>query len=813
MMEQANIPGYRIVRELGRGGMGTVYLAVQESLGREVALKLMSPQFAADAMATERFLREGRIAARLAHRHIVSVYDVGVHAGQPYLAMEYMAGGAISTSALHAPSAVLQIVREIALALDHAHDEGVIHRDLKPENILRRKDGSHALADFGIARSLHTDAVADPALTREGTTIGTPYYMSPEQLQAQPLDGRSDLYSLGVVFYQLLMGRLPYSGTGDMPVGMQHIHSPVPRLPEELDRHQPLIDALMAKSPNQRPASGAELAKRIEAIQTNPSVAVMTQAMPAWSPANRKPWIVAAGLIVALAGVGGFLALTHQSAPTPVPASAARAGSSALADALKTTERSIAVLPLVNASKDPEQQFFSDGLSENLIDTLSRFDGLKVIGRMSSFQFRDDKGDSAVIGAKLGAAYLLGGSVQRAGDLVRISASLVKAADGSTLWAEHYDRPYKDLFALQDEITNAVAGALQAKLLSPEAAARQDDRPPSGNIEAYNAYLQGLKHWHDEEFSKAAESMTQAVQLDPGYAMAWAQLSGSWSTVSTFWDKSPEAASEHMRIARLAADKALQLAPELGPAHAALAYLKVYHLDHQGALTGCRRAVQLAPKDGTVLNGCGYLFAQVGKLGEAIALRARLLSTEPLYTINYLQYANLLMAAGRTDEAEKYLRTAENLPQTNPKWRPKIVFSRMVDAMMRGDAKAAMGIAAELPAENRELYTALAAQAGPDRATADAALANALANKNRADTNPYLIAQIYALRGDAGHAMEWLQRASTGDFIFLPTDPIIMNLRDDPGFIAFCQKIGLPPPSEVETLSIDQIRASSVAKS
>ena len=470
-------------------------------------------------------------------------------------------------------------------------------------------------------------------------------------------------------------------------------------------------------------------------------------------------------------------------------------------------ERSIAVLPLVNASKDPEQQFFSDGLSENLIDALSRFDGLKVIGRMSSFQFRDDKGDSAAIGAKLGATYLLSGSVQHAGELVRISASLIKATDGRTLWAEHYDRPYKDLFKLQDEITNAVAGALQAKLLSPEAAARQDDRPPSGNIEAYNAYLQGLTYWHNEDFRNAAKYMTRAVQLDPGYAMAWALLSGSWSTVAMFQNEPPAEASEHMRIARAAADKALQLAPELGPAEAARAYLKIYHFNHQGALTGCRRAVQLAPKDGTVLNGCGYVLAQVGKPGEAIPLRARLLSTEPLYTINYLLYAKLLMATGQLDEAEKYLRTADSLPLPNSYWRSWIIFSRMVDAMMRGDAKAAMDIAAEMPTKERALYTALAAQAGPDRTAADAALANALASNHKADAEPYMVAQIYALRGDAAHAMEWLQRASSGDLVFLPTDPLILNLRNDPGFIAFCKKVGLPPPNEVETLSFDQIRA------
>ncbi|MBS0556975.1 MAG: protein kinase [Proteobacteria bacterium] len=806
------IPGYRIVRELGRGGMGTVFLAVQDSLGREIALKLLAPQFVADAVSTERFLHEGRIGARLAHRHIVSIYDIGVHAEQPYLAMEYMPGGAVKTGIQIAPSAALEIVRQIALALDYAAGEGVIHRDLKPENILRRKDGSYALSDFGIARALRADGTNSLEVTQEGTTVGTPHYMSPEQLQAHPLDGRSDLYSLGVVLYQLLMGQLPYLGTKDMPVGMQQIHSPVPRLSEDLVRYQPLIDSMMAKAPERRPGRGVEVASTIEAIQTNPGMAVVTQGMDTLSSARRKPWFVAAGLAIALAGAVGYFALTHQSAPMLAQVSAAKASSGVPADVPKVAEPSVAVLPLVNASKDPEQQFFSDGLSENLIDTLSRFDGLKVIGRTSAFQFRDSKDNSATIGAKLGVAYLLSGSVQRAGDLVRISASLVKAADGSTLWAEHYDRPYKNLFALQDEIAQAVAGAMHVKLLSSGAVASQDDRPPGGSIEAYNAYLQGLKYWHNEEFPKAAEYMTQAVQLDPGYAMAWAQLSGSWSTVAAFQNEAPEVADEHMRIARNAADKALQLAPELGPAHAARAYLDVYHFDHNGALAGCRRAEQLAPKDGTVLNGCGYLFFQVGKLGEAIPLRARLLTTDPLYTVNYLQYANLLMAAGRLDEAEKYLRTADSLPQPNPFWRQKILFSRMSDAMMRGDAKTAMEFAAQMPARYRDQYTALAAQAGPDRAAADTALANALASKGKADANPYLIAQIYAVRGDATQSMEWLQRASAGELIFLPTDPLIMNLRDDPRFIAFCQKVGLPQPRDVETLSIDQIRAAVVTK-
>ncbi|GAA5002010.1 winged helix-turn-helix domain-containing protein [Pseudoluteimonas lycopersici] len=487
-----------------------------------------------------------------------------------------------------------------------------------------------------------------------------------------------------------------------------------------------------------------------------------------------------------------------HAAPAPVVAAA---------PVVPAMERSVAVLPLVNASNDPNQQFFSDGLSDNLIDALSKFEELKVIGRNSAFQFRDSKDDSAAIGRKLGATYLLSGSVQRAGDVVRINTSLTKAADGSTQWAEHYDRPYKDLFALQDEIASAVARALQAKLLPENAESKQDDRPPSGNLDAYNAYLQGLKYWHDENFRKAAEYMTQAVQLDPGYAMAWALLSGSWSTVATFWNEPPAVAEEHMRIARDAADKALRLASALGAAHAARCYLDVYGFDQRAALAECRRAVQLAPGDGTVLNGSGYVFAQVGKLGEAIQSRKRLLSIEPLYLINYQQYARLLMLAGRLDEAEKYLRTAESLPQANPYWHSSAVFFRMVIALVRGDADAAMNIAEQTPSKYRGMNEALAAQISSDRAAADRTLAALLDDKAFVKDHPYEIAQVYALRGDAGHAVEWLQRASTHDLVFLPLDPLILQLRDDPRFIAFCKQNKVLPPGENEALSIDQIRA------
>ena len=524
------------------------------------------------------------------------------------------------------------------------------------------------------------------------------------------------------------------------------------------------------------------------------------------SASGSKRIFTLAGVLIAVA-IGWYFrghALPLQPAPH-----AASASTTSTQPRLSDT-RSIAVLPLVNASNDPQQQFFSDGLSENLINTLSRFDGLKVIGSMSSFQFRDGKADSVTIGRKLGVAYLLSGSVQRAGDVVRISASLVKAIDGSTLWAEHYDRPYKNLFALQDEIAHAVTGALQVKLLSPEAAAQQDDRPPSGNIEAYNAYLQGLKIERDDGFGyKANQAFARAVQLDPGYAAAWAHLAGTWTGIAQYWDDDFEAAREHLGKARLAVDKALQLAPDLGIAYVDRAWvLAASGSDYRDVLTDCRHAVQLAANNGTVVFGCSWLQARYGKLGEAIGLRERLLSIEPLIAGNYPPHAEMLMAVGRLDEAEKLLSIADGLSYPSS-------YEHMMAAMLRADANAAMHIATQAPTDQRDLYMALAAQIGPDRAAADAALAKIVANKTLAEGHPYQVAQLYAVHGDADKTMEWLEHTRTkpkrGGITLLRAqllyDPFLLRFRDDSRFIAICKKIGLPPPSESEALSIDQIRA------
>ena len=489
----------------------------------------------------------------------------------------------------------------------------------------------------------------------------------------------------------------------------------------------------------------------------------------------------------------------HETAKAATPASPA------------TASHSIAVLPFVNASRDADQQFFSDGLSDNLIDALSRFEGLKVIGRMSSFRFRDGKEGDKAIGDRLGVAYLVAGSVQRADDMVRINASLTRVADGSTLWAEHYDRPFKDLFALQDELAQAIATALHAKLLSAEDGARQGERPPSGNIAAYDAYLRGMQAFYRDDTPGIIEYQQLATRLDPGYASAWAQLGIAWTFLGETEGWGTPLANRDYARARTAIDTALRLSPDLGVAHGALGNLLFTDgIDWNGALAELRRATLLDPNNGQSQGGLSRVLAATGKLREAIEHRDRYLSIEPLFAANYYHHAQLMLAAGRLDQAEQDLRIVSELePAPHPSRKLAWI------AIVRGDAHAALEVAKAQPAASRGIDIALAAQIGPDRAFADAAVARMLADQAVSRANPYLVAQVFALRGDAGRTVEWLERAwaiRDTSLHLLLYDPLILRLRKDPGLAAFCAKVGLPPPDASEALGMDQIRALLAAK-
>jgi TolB-like protein/Tfp pilus assembly protein PilF len=461
---------------------------------------------------------------------------------------------------------------------------------------------------------------------------------------------------------------------------------------------------------------------------------------------------------------------------------------------------SIAVLPLANESGEAKQQYFSDGISEDLITALSQFPGLKVIGRTSAFQFRDPKEGSRSIGAKLGVAHLLEGSVRRSGEIVRVSAELIDTTDGSTEWSEHYDRAYKDLFALQDEITRAVAGALRAKLLPGEHAAAQSERPPGGSLEAYNALLQGRFYFYrvtEADTRKAIESYTQAAQLDPRYALAWSELSKAWTGLGqAFLGGAP--AQEAYAKAREAAERALALSPELAAAHVARGYLlRSADFNWRGAEAEFRRALALAPNDSEAKFRLGSQLAEFGELEPAIELTRQALATEPLRAVWYNWLAMYLLGLHGLDEAEQAVRKGIELQSAAP-------FNRFVLTMIeiqRGHVEAALAAAQQEPSGSwRDAALALTRQIGSDRSAADAALSTLIEEDDAGDF-AYQIAEVYALRNDATKTFEWLERVWSQrdtDIGMLLFDPFILRYKDDPRFAAFCRKVGLTTPAEIQ---------------
>ena len=512
--------------------------------------------------------------------------------------------------------------------------------------------------------------------------------------------------------------------------------------------------------------------------------------------------VIGAGLLWRF-GRGGAQPVAGNVAAQPsVAATPARATSVppiATGPGVPIPAKSVAVLPLVNESGDKGQQYFSDGLSEDLINALSQFGALKVISRNSSFQFRDSKLSSAAIGQALGVAHLLEGSVQRLGDQVRISAELVNASDGSTLWSQQYDRPYKDLFALQDDITKAVTDALKAKLLNTNnGAVPQSDRPSSGNLAAYNDVLQGRfysRRGTEADVRKAIDYYTAATRLDPDYALAWAALGGANTGLAGDYLSGDEAAQTWDK-ARAEVQTALSLDPNLWFAHSVNKFILI-SVDHDWvrAEIEAERAYQLNPGgffDLATVRGAS------GRTRQAVELIQRGLPSDPLCLSCYDYLARLLPGLGRFGEAEQATRKALQL-------QPGSGFSRLhlvyIEAM-RDDAAAALQTAQQQPPGKwRDLMFAFALQVGSDRVAADKALQTVIAEQ--ASYHAYYIAEMYALRRDPDGMFKWLERARTNrDYSvqLLLTDPPILRYRNDPRFAAFCKKVGLPTATDAKAL-------------
>ncbi len=455
-LQSALADRYRIERELGRGGMATVYLAHDLRHDRSVALKVLRPELA-HAVGADRFLREIRLCARLQHPHILGVHDSGEAGGQLWFTMPYVDGETLRSRLAREQQLpigdAVRITTEIADALTYAHGRGVIHRDIKPENILL--SGNHALvADFGIARALRGGAAAqqgseeDERLTETGMSLGTPQYMSPEQsVGERELDARTDVYSLGCVLYEMLAGEPPFTGPNPQSVLAKRLSEPVPHI--RSTREVPLaidhaVTRALARAPADRFATAAEFAAALgsTSVESGSSTAPVTSRQ---SPRKRR-WIGALIGAVLVILLGGYMALGRSGGGAPgLPASAA-------------------VLPFTDLSPGKDQEYFSDGLTEELITSLSQVKGIRVAARTSSFQFKGQNADIRDVGRKLGVGAVLEGSVRKSGDRLRVTAQLSSAEDGYQLWSESYDRDLADVFAVQEEIARAIVGALRVRL-------------------------------------------------------------------------------------------------------------------------------------------------------------------------------------------------------------------------------------------------------------------------------------------------------------------------------------------------------------
>ncbi len=810
------IPGYTLLRPLGRGGMATVYLARQESLGREVALKLLTPTGDADAaVAGERFLREARIAANLRHPHIVPIHDFGVHEGTAYLAMEYEPGGTIAPLAGEklAPRDALRVVRDVAGALDYAHGRGIVHRDIKPDNILRRDDGAAVLSDFGIARLIQGDSL----LTTEGTSVGTPQYMSPEQLRGQKVDGRSDLYSLGIVLWQLLTGELPYTGNDSWAIGSQHINAPVPRLPEGLAGLQPLLDAMLAKSPDARVQGGAELAQRIDALlagtPTPPTIgatvafgahALAADVAPAPgagagagasgrrrtdSPSRMLATVVAASLAVALLGWLGWRqfgtgAPGHAAAPAAPAANASPAPGAAAA-----TDTSIAVLSFVDMSQAKDQEYFSDGLSEELLNQLAQVPQLRVIARTSSFSFKGKEVDVADIARILKVGHVLEGSVRKSGNTLRITAQLIRASDSSHLWSNTYDRNLTDVFKVQDEISREVVAALKLQLLSGK---QPDNTQRTHDAAAYEQYLKGVdvvRVGGRGPVEAAVAAQQRALALDPGYANAWAQLSVQQASMADFAE---DVAGREAAIATALAsgDKAIALAPDLPDGYVARGNTR-YRMrwDWTGAQADLARALAIDPnRSPALINHAGVLFT-MGQRKQGLEELRKAVASDPLSENAWTALGRYAEAAGEIEEAKQaYTRALEIDPQQN--WANFLLGNRL---LMEGKVDEAVAHYKHAPEQFRMTGMAMAEFTRGNDAASRQLLA--ALEKDFAVGFAYQIAQVYAWRGEKDQAFAWLERGvpiHDAGLVRLPFDPAMDPLRKDPRFAALVTKLGIP---------------------
>jgi serine/threonine protein kinase/tetratricopeptide (TPR) repeat protein len=784
---------YEIVAPLGAGGMGEVYRARDSRLGREVAIKVLPASFSNDPDRLRRFEQEARAAGILNHPNITAVYDVGTVGDAPYVVSELLEGETLRSRLAGGPLAprrAIDFALQIAHGLAAAHEKGIVHRDLKPENLFVTKDGRVKILDFGLAKLTKPDEAGpqtnlptETAGTEPGVLMGTLGYMSPEQVRGKPSDARSDIFSFGSILYEMLSGGRAFHGDSAADTMSAILREDPPELSSTNQQVSPALDRVvrhcLEKSPEQRFHSARDIAYALEETLAGTTATGIVPPKPRGRRLRRWALLttgVAALLaVLVVADVGGVRRRLFGSKSHAI--------------------QSLAVLPLENLSRDSAQEYLADGMTEALITDLAQIGSLRVISRTSVMRYKGTKKGLPEIARELDVDGVVEGSVLRAGSKIRITAQLIHASTDRHLWARSYERDFKDVLALQDEVAQAIASQIQARLTSDEQA--RLSRARAVNPEAHEAYLKGRYEWYrwtPENFQKALEYFQQAIAIDPSYAPAYAGLSlayarlgdgGAWRPVDAY----PQAKSAALR--------AVELDPDLAEAHVALGMSILWNdWNWMEAEREVRRGIDLNPGSATAHLACSAVLTNVGRNEEALVEINHAQELDPLSVTLRGVKAFRLFTARRYDEAVEVAKSALALDPASLQARETLGRAYLQKGMV-GPAITELERAVDLSRRDPGTVRLLGFAYGVagQKEKAQILLRELEQRFDRSYVAPAFIALVFLGLGDRDHAFEWLEKGyelRDSGIVRLVAAREFDPLRSDPRFADLMRRVGLP---------------------